>query len=133
MQPSQQRIQDASKGLFYMSEGDYPFEVFCLNYSSSSLVDKLLELSSKEKGTKVDVLTLEQFLRNMTTLPPNSGPDQKHSAERFLNLQHVLKAELTDIAVYLVGEVVIDARKVMREFIRTGLINTFRPFCRCAF
>lgn len=104
-----QRLKDATKGLFYMSEGDYPFEVVSSDGTTATLVNKLLELSGKEKNAKVDVVTLERFFQNMTRVPFNPTAGQKQTAQHFLTLQQVLVEELSDISVYLIGEVEMDA------------------------
>ena len=92
-----------------MSEGDYPFIVITLDGTPDVLIDKLLELAGKQKGTKVEVLTVDQFFRNMTRLSSNPSPEQEQTVKRFLTLQEVLQEELSEIEVYLVGEIEIDA------------------------
>jgi hypothetical protein len=45
----------------------------------------------------------------MTKVYPNSTPEQLKTAQRFQNLQKVLKEVLADIQVYRIGEIQIDA------------------------
>jgi hypothetical protein len=108
MQVDVQRIKDASAGLYYLSESDYPFEALSFD-APANLEDTLQGLSSKGAATLVKAVTLEQFFRNMTTLHPNSSHEQQHSAQRFQHLQQVLQEKLKDVAVYLLGEIDIDA------------------------
>jgi hypothetical protein len=103
-----QHIKEASFGLFYQSEGDYPFEPLSID-AAASLEDTLQALPEKEEQTPLKAVSLEQFFRNMTTPHPNASPEQQQTAQRFINLQQVLKEELRDVAVYLVGEIEVDA------------------------
>jgi hypothetical protein len=103
-----QRIKDASAGLFYLSESDYPFEVVSLE-AAINLEDALHILLEKRNESPIKIESLEQFLSNMTTHHSSASPEQQHTAHRFINLQQVLQEELQDVAVYLLGEVEIDA------------------------
>jgi hypothetical protein len=109
MEPGLQKIKDAASGLLYLSESDYPFEEVCLGGSSSSLEERLLALSGKAKSVQVEQITLEHFLRNMVKVYPGATPEQQQTAQRFQYLQQVLQEELTDINVYRIGNIQIDA------------------------
>jgi hypothetical protein len=103
-----QRIDEASAGLFYLSEGDYSLEVVYFN-AATSLEDSLQTLAGNGEKAPLRVVKLEQFFRNMTSIPPNASPEQQHTAQRFLHLQQVLKEELQEVTVYLLGEIEVDA------------------------
>lgn len=109
MEPGLQKIKDAASGLLYLSESDYPFEVVDLGGSSSSLEERLLALSGKTKSVQVEQITLEHFLRNMVKVYPGATPGQQQTAQRFQYLQQVLQEELTDINVYRIGSIQVDA------------------------
>lgn len=104
-----QKIKDAAAGLLYLSESDYPFEAVHIQADASSLGDHLLAHSGKPKGTQVETLSLEYFFRNMVKVYPGATPEQQHTAQRFQYLQQVLQEELTDINVYRIGNIQIDA------------------------
>ena len=127
---SVERIQVASAGLLYLSEGDYPFEVIALDANPVSLEAQLRELAGKQKDASVEVVTLEWFFRNMVKLAANASLEQNGRAERFIRLQQVLQEELSEIAVYLIGEVEIAAFVIGRlsngtfSGLRTKVIQT---------
>lgn len=109
MEPGLQKIKDAASGLLYLSESDYPFEAVHIQADASSLGDHLLAHSGKPKGTQVEPITLEHFLRNMVKVYPGATPGQQQTAQRFQYLQQVLQEELTDINVYRIGSIQVDA------------------------
>lgn len=103
-----QQIQQAAQGLFFLSESDYPFEIVQLK-QADSIENQLLALANKPAGTAVEKTTLDYFLRNMARIDPDAIPEQQETAQRFINLQKTLKEKLTDIQVYRIGEIQIDA------------------------
>ena len=105
---TQQRLNEASAGLFYLSESDYPFEVVSLE-AAINVEDALRTLLEKRNETPVKIESLEQFLRNMTTLHPSASSEQQNTVQRYIHLKQVLQEELQDVAVYLLGEIEIDA------------------------
>lgn len=108
MNPDLLKIKEASAGLYYLSESDYPFEVVQFD-DTNHIESSLIELSHLDKSSKVEKVTLEYFFRNMTKVYPESTDDQKMFAAKFIMLQNMLQEELTDIVVYRVGETRIDA------------------------
>jgi hypothetical protein len=108
MEANLQRLEETSLGLFYLSEGDYPFEVFSFD-TAVSLEDSLHKLSGNGKKAPMRVVPLEQFFRNMTTPPLGSSPKEQQRAQRFLHLQQVLREDLQEVTVYLLGEIEVDA------------------------
>lgn len=130
MQADLQKIREASEGLLYLSEADYPLETVYLDEPVSDLNRALLSLATKEAGTPIEKVELPYFFRNQVRVYPDSPPEQQARAQRFSRLQQVLEEELTDIAVYRVGETDIDAfiigklRNGKWAGLRTRLIET---------
>jgi hypothetical protein len=66
----------------------------------------------------------------MTKINLNSNPEQQLIAQRFQYLQQVLKEELQEVAVYMLGEVEMDAFIIGRTSegsyagLRTKVIQT---------
>jgi hypothetical protein len=130
MRPDLQRIQDAADGLLFMSESDHPLQVVQLDQPSASLEEVLLRFSEKEPGNPIEKQDLDYFFRNATRIDPMATPMQQETTRRFLHLVKVLKEELSDIHVYRIGEVEIDAfiigrlRDGVYAGLRTKLIET---------
>lgn len=104
-----QKIKEASEGLLYRSESDYPFEMVQLKESSTSLEQELIRSSTNVKDAKVEQVSLEHFFRNMIKVYPDASAEQEMMALKFKNLQDVLQHELQDVAIYRIGEVQVDA------------------------
>jgi hypothetical protein len=109
MQTDLQKIKDAAEGLWFMSESDHPFQLVQLKDQPASLEKSLLGISGKGENSLIEKQELEYFFRIMTKVYPNSTPEQLKTAQRFQNLQKVLKEVLADIQVYRIGEIQIDA------------------------
>lgn len=130
MQADLQRIKEASEGLLFMSEADYPFELVHIEEPVADPGQKLLTLSGKGEGSPVEKVDLPYFFRNQVRVYPESSPEQRARAQRFERLQQVLGEELTGIEVYRIGTIDIDAyiigkRKDGRYAgLRTKLIET---------
>lgn len=113
-----------------MSESDYPLQVVQLDRPSASLEEVLLRFSEKEPGNPIEKQELDYFFRNAARIDPMATPVQQQTAHRFQQLVKVLKEELTDIQVYRIGEVEIDAFIIGRlpdgthAGLRTKLIET---------
>lgn len=99
---TQSNLEQAANGLLMMSESDYPFEYFATDDTEiNELV--LLKLAGKPQGTLIEKTTLEHLFRNMAD--PNSPSVSSETSARFREFMEVLKNEITDIAVYRVGEI----------------------------
>lgn len=99
------KLEEAAKGLWMMSESDYPFDYFT---TEATTIDNnlALKLAEKPAGTTIEIITLDHLLRNMMDASRGSVPAE--DAQKFRNLYNVLKQELKDITVYRVGDIQID-------------------------
>ena len=113
-----------------MSESDHPLQVVRLDPPSASLEEALLQFGDKEPGSPIEKQDLDYFFRNATRIDPMATPVQQETTRRFQNLVKVLKEELSDIHVYRIGEVEVDAfiigrlRDGVYAGLRTKLIET---------
>jgi hypothetical protein len=98
------RIHNAAKGLQYMSESDYPFEVIVMDAEDPAITSE-----------SVDLVDIEDFFKNKPELA---------------GLQEVLTKELQDVQVYRNGLTEVDAYVVGRLAngdlggVKTKLIET---------
>ena len=123
-----QHIADAAAGLHFISETDMPFEAFLLE-TNATTESALRRLSAKNGSDPVEIQEADYFFRNHThALDP--GPEAEARAARFRHLLHLLQHTFTDLKVYRVGTVQVDAFLLgtlpngTRGGLRTRLVET---------
>lgn len=109
-------LAKASNGLLMPSESDAPFTPFRWSGAAERALttERLLELTGRTPGTTVEVVDLSVFFRNVAS--PQTWHDAQQAADvrRFRRLVRVLDRRLTDVRVYRVGTIRIDAYIVGR-------------------
>ncbi len=104
------QLQEASDGLVFISESDYPFEVF-LWEASGSLVktpETILHHTGHPVDTPVEVVDIDSFFSAATTEQEWHNPEERETVKKFQMLVETLKSHLSDIQVYRLGERSID-------------------------
>lgn len=105
-----EKLKEPSDGLLYMSESDYPFEVFY--WESKELLpltgEKLLQQTSHPQDTPVEVVGVDDFFEVATTEQDWHGEEEKQTVKRFQTLVEMLKTNLTNLQVYRLGSIEID-------------------------
>lgn len=109
MHPDLQQIQEAAEGLLYLSESDYPFEIFQLRRTISPIEDELKKIAGMSPKAPVEKTTLTYFFRNAVKIYPEATSQQKDTAQRFLQLQNLLEEKMSGVEVYRIGTIRIDA------------------------
>jgi hypothetical protein len=87
-------LQKASKGLQLPSESDASLEPFVWKDGDELTPEHLLQLSGSAAGTAVEERSLDNLLRTVPT--EDKAP--------FQSLTEVLKEQLPDVKVYVVGD-----------------------------
>jgi hypothetical protein len=110
------QLEDATKGLLFQSESDYPLIPFLWeNFGPEPITSiSLLDHIGKSANTPVETDDLDYFFRNSTKDKDWHGPEQKEEVQRFRYLVKILKENLSDIQVFRVGSVEIDVYIVGR-------------------
>ncbi|GAB4242505.1 MAG: nuclease A inhibitor family protein [Stanieria sp.] len=101
-------LKQASEGLLWLSESDYPFETVYwenLNCLDSS---KLLQITGHDLSTKVEVRELDQFFQQATEAQDWYNAQELAECQRYQALVNLLQTHLKQIKVYRVGQVEID-------------------------
>jgi hypothetical protein len=92
-----------------MSETDAPIRVVCWkDCSAIGTSEQLLEQTHHAAGTPAEEVELEQFFESVVSEQDWFGEEEKETAVRYRSLLSVLKANLSHLNVYRVGEVEID-------------------------
>jgi hypothetical protein len=104
------KLKEACSGLQFMSESDYPFEVFTWEgQAEESLTpEKLAQQTGHPADAPVKVIALSDFFRSSTEEQDWFGSEEKESAAKFKNLESTIASTLNDVKVYRVGQVEID-------------------------
>jgi hypothetical protein len=104
-------LAKASTGLLMPSESDFPFTPFTWKGAATRELTtaRVLELTDHAPGTAVAVTDLHTFFRNVASPRPWHDPQQAMDVRKFRRLVKVLEHHVTDIRVYRVGTIRIDA------------------------
>ena len=110
-------LTNASSGLLMPSESDYPFTAFTWTNAAKQRLTtaRLLKLTAHAPDTTVEVVDLRTFFRNVAYPQPWHDRQQAMTVKKFQRLVKVLQQHLTDIRVYRVGTIHVDAYVVGRS------------------
>lgn len=105
-----EQLKSASNSLLFMSESDYPFEVFL--WESPGLrpltTQKILQQTGRSQDTPIEVVTVNNFFRVATTEQDWYGEEEKATLQKYQALVETLKQILSNPEVYRLGEIEID-------------------------
>lgn len=103
-------LERTSNGLLYMSESDYPFEVFLWNSLGKDALttEKLLQQTNHPQDTPVEVKDCDSFFKRATQEQNWYGLEEQKTVKKYQNLVKILKDNLADIKVYRIGAIDID-------------------------
>jgi Nuclease A inhibitor-like protein len=100
-------LKQASEGMLYTSESDYPFDVFSWKTDTLTPEQVLIETKHSE-NTPIQVWDLDKFFAQATQEKDWYGPEEKETVAQHKHLVHTLQTTLSDIQVYRVGEIELD-------------------------
>ncbi len=103
------QLQQASKGLLFLSESDAPFEVIHWPTQGELTPPKLLQLTGHPPDAPVELRTVDDFFAIATVEEDWHDQDERETAKRFQNLVSIVKQNLSQLQVYRVGSIDIDA------------------------
>ncbi len=111
MKNTLEKLMKAAEGLFFLSESDYPFETvaFPVHKPEGSVVENLRIYLNLPETTPIEIQQLSYFFRNQTRDLPEFGEEEKVIAQRFRDLEILIKQEIPDAEVYRIGQRQIDA------------------------
>lgn len=102
------QLKQASSGLLYMSESDYPFEVFFWVAVAPMTPEKVLHQTGYPQDTPVEIVEFDRFFRRVTTPQDWHTPEEQETVAQYQALVDTLKANLSNLEVYRVGSIEID-------------------------
>ena len=99
-----EKMREATRGLTFMSESDYPFEVF--KWDAKEPTPEFMRGLTKEAAdAPVETTTLSNFFRVAASDAEWKNKELLAAAKKFRALQKLLEENLKDLKVYRVGSV----------------------------
>lgn len=104
------QFKQASQDLLFMSESEYPFDVFLWESETNLDIDSDMMFRKIEKSpdTPIEFVDIDSFFRVVITQEDWHGDEEKAIVEKYKNLIKLLKENLTNIKVIRVGNIEID-------------------------
>ena len=98
-------LKEATKDLLFMSESDYPFEVFRWDKAQEVARDFLRKEAGKGMDDTVEEKSVDEFFKQAVSIQDWHGKEEKATAQKYQALVKLLKERLTNLKVYRVGSV----------------------------
>jgi len=102
-----EELREATRGLLFMSESDYPLEVFKWTTAEPTR-EFLRKLSGKDSPSEVETQRASEFFRAAASEPDWKGEAELATAHKFQTLLRMLETALSDLRVYRVGSIDIN-------------------------
>ena len=102
------KLKEASSGLLFMSESEYPFEVFLWEPKGAITTENILQRTGHSLDTPVEVVDMDSFFEPATTEQDWHGYEERETVKKYQALVETLKHNLSDIKVYRLGTRTID-------------------------
>jgi hypothetical protein len=97
-------LKEATHGLTFMSESDYPFEVF--DWGQAEPTPEFLRgLDGSAADAPVETRTAAEFFRPATSEPDWKGTEELAVAKKFQALLRLLEGNLSNLKVFRVGTI----------------------------
>jgi len=103
------QLKQASEGLLFLTETDAPFEVIHWPPQGKLTPAKLLQLVERPPDAPVELGTVDEFFAIATQEEDWHDQEERETVNQFQNLVSVLKQNLSQLQVYRVGTIDIDA------------------------
>ena len=103
------QLSSAAQGLLFLSETDAPFEVVHWSAQGKLTPAQVLQLTDHPPDAPIEVVSIDEFFAIATAKEDWHDQDEQETVQRFQNLVSTLKQNLSQLQVYRVGSVNIDA------------------------
>jgi Nuclease A inhibitor-like protein len=103
-----EHLQEAISGLLFMSESEYPFEVFFHETDQVLSVQNLLNFIKFPLNTEVKTLSIDDFFAPVLIEYEWHDLDERETVGKFKLLVTLLKSNLQNPQVYKIGSREID-------------------------
>ncbi|WP_287525242.1 nuclease A inhibitor family protein [Okeania sp. SIO2C2] len=102
-----EQLDELVKDLLWMSESDYPFEVFIWEFGEEISLNNeiVLKITKHSLETTVKVIEFEVFFRLVIREKDWHNAEEYEVVRKYQKLVSMMKQYLSDLKVYKVGEV----------------------------
>jgi len=98
-------LQQATDGLLWMSESDYPFEAVKWDEVTTITEDLLRERAGEADDAPIETNSIEEFFRIATGEQVWHSAQEQTTARRYRRLVELLTENLTDAKAYRIGRI----------------------------
>lgn len=98
-------LKEATRGLLFMSESDYPFAVVKWNEIAEPSPEFLRGLTGEDAAAPVERVTMTDFFRAAASEPEWKGEAELVTARRFQALMKLLEENLSNVSAWRVGTI----------------------------
>ena len=102
------QLEAATEGLMWFSEAEYPWQLIYLQDVENCDRDLFLQHFDYPSETQITTQELGSFFASATTAESWHNEVEQAEVKRYQNLVDLMTQYLTEIQVYLVGEIEID-------------------------
>ncbi len=103
-----EQLKQASAGLLWMSESDYPFEVFFWQGIAPATPETILQKTNHSQDTPMKIVQFDDFFQKAIKEEDWYEEEEKENVKRFQILVETLKSNLSQLQVYRLGKIEID-------------------------
>lgn len=100
-----QELAEAVAGLWFMSESDYPFEVFRWDESVEITPQFLRQISDQKPDAPVAVKSVDEFFSSAMPEASWQVDEGMTTARRYKSLRQTIEENLADVRIYKIGEI----------------------------
>lgn len=102
-------LAKAVEGLLYVSEADYPFEVFSSSDKADALTPQYLRrITHHGPKTPVESVNPKSFFRALTEEQQWYGPAERKTAAQYKFLLKIMQDNLHDVKVFKLGKTQVE-------------------------
>ena len=98
-------LKEATRGLLWMSESDYPFEVVRWEAAKELSPERMRKMAGQDERATVEERTIAAFFRVAAGEQEWKGAAELALAKRYRTLVRLLEENLKEASVYRVGEI----------------------------
>ncbi|BAZ41933.1 sugar-non-specific nuclease inhibitor NuiA homolog [Calothrix sp. NIES-4101] len=106
-----EKLKQACDRLLFISESEYPWEVFLWEFAGDKPEinsDLIFKKTGKSANNKIEFIDIDSLFAIATLEQSWHGAAEKSTVNRYQNLVTLLKENLKDIKVARIGEIEID-------------------------
>lgn len=104
----QERIKNASEGLYYISETDAEILPFTGLKAESVTKEEVLRQTNNQSDAPVEEREFSEIFARLTKIQDWFGDEENAMAEKFSALKDLLEKNLRDLKVFKIGRIDID-------------------------